>query len=145
MVLHIILTSLLLVVATESRQMCYTCQYTITSTKQGIECADTYNGTADLIHCPYACVITSTRMSKPSEALRSFYRGCNEGTKSGCEDINGMFSCTFSCTNDKCNSLSIEDLEKKFSEKNGANIINIKNSLILITILFTTLNLFALP
>lgn len=44
---------------TGGRQMCYNCQYTITSTKQGIECASEYNDTINSGKCPFKCIIHS--------------------------------------------------------------------------------------
>ncbi|CAI9735541.1 Hypothetical predicted protein [Octopus vulgaris] len=110
----VVLTFLLLILASaECREMCYNCQYTITSTKQGIECSDHFNETSKMYRCQFSCLIRTLR-NTVTKTITSTFRGCAEHGKSGCDDINGVTQCSYSCDKDLCNAMSIDELEEKY-------------------------------
>ncbi|XP_036366174.1 uncharacterized protein LOC118766687 [Octopus sinensis] len=131
----VVLTFLLLILASaECREMCYNCQYTITSTKQGIECSDHFNETSKMYRCQYSCLIRTLR-NTVTKTITSTFRGCAEHGKSGCDDINGVTQCSYSCDKDLCNTMSIDELEEKYGVKDGTNVIYGNNFIIVIAFL----------
>ncbi|XP_014778141.1 uncharacterized protein LOC106874799 isoform X2 [Octopus bimaculoides] len=131
----VVLTFLLLILASaECRQMCYSCQYTITSTKQGIECSEHFNETSKMYRCSFSCLIRTLRNTATQE-ITSAFRGCAAPESSGCLDINGVTRCSYTCNKDLCNTMSIDKLEEKYGLKNGTNVIYGNNFIIVITFL----------
>ncbi|CAE1167127.1 SLC24A5 [Acanthosepion pharaonis] len=115
------------------RQMCYNCQYTITSTKQGIECASEYNNTINSGKCPYKCIIHS-ETNKETEELRSYFRGCGKGyTKNGCSEVGNIETCYYTCTDHFCNGIDIRP-----SKNNSLDITIDKSLLFLIYFVFVS-------